>query len=181
MDELSGATRAFLIAWARRALRDHLQGPSTPPENIPAEAQQLGGCFVSLHTRAGDLRGCIGTFETQQPLWQAVHDMAIACGCRDPRFRPVLLEELDSLVFEISALGALEPANARDIVVGRHGLQVENGRRRGVLLPQVAVEHGWNRETFLSHTCLKAGLPSDAWRDGSTRLQVFTAQVFSEP
>lgn len=180
MPELGPDAQTFLIVWARTALRAHLQGQSPEPGPLPPEALVPGGCFVSLHTSEGQLRGCIGSFESNRPLWQVVQDMAVACGTRDPRFRPVSLEDLDDLVFEISALSVLQPAQPADVIVGRHGVQIENGWHRGVLLPQVATEQGWDRDTFLEHTCLKAGLPKDAWRDGSTRLQVFSAQVISE-
>lgn len=180
MPELCASTRAFLIDWARRALRAHLVGSPVTPGALPDDATLCRGCFVSLHTRDGALRGCVGTFATSQPLWETVRDMAIASGCRDPRFQPVAVGELDGLRLEISVLSVLQPATPQAVVVGRHGLQVESGHRRGVLLPQVAVEHGWDRETFLRHTCTKAALPQDAWREPTTKICVFTADVFGE-
>jgi len=138
------------------------------------------GAFVSLHKR-GQLRGCIGTFDTTQPVVQQVEEMAEAAATRDPRFRPVVESELGDLDIEISVLTPPRPIeDPEEILVGTHGLVISQGFRRGVLLPQVATEYGWDRETFLRHTCRKAGLSDDAWKDPQTTIQVFTAEVFGE-
>jgi AmmeMemoRadiSam system protein A len=138
------------------------------------------GAFVTLKI-AGRLRGCIGMVETHRPLVATIEEMAGAAATGDPRFHPLQAEELPGLEIEISVLTALHPVHSPDaIVVGEHGLVVEKGRRRGLLLPQVASEAGWDVETFLSHTCQKAGLPSGAWRDGDTTIYTFSALVFGQ-
>jgi len=106
--------------------------------------------------------------------------MAVAAATEDGRFEPVRPEELPGLTIEISALGPMRPIRAEEVEVGRHGLLISRGRRRGVLLPQVPLEYGWDRQAFLEHTCWKAGLPADAWRDPSAELLGFTATVFAE-
>jgi AmmeMemoRadiSam system protein A len=113
------------------------------------------------------------------PLWKVVQECAVAAATEDPRFPPVSPKELPELHVEISVLTPLFPIRPEDIVVGRHGLMVTQGRMRGLLLPQVPVELGWDREMFLDQTCAKAGLPPSAWRHGAT-LQGFTAEVFGE-
>ncbi len=116
----------------------------------------------------------------ERPLVETVVAMAVAAATEDGRFEPVTLEQLPGLAIEISALGPMRPIRPEDVEVGRHGLLISLGRRRGVLLPQVPLEQGWDRETFLAHTCWKAGLPEDAWRDPSAELLGFTATVFGE-
>jgi AmmeMemoRadiSam system protein A len=135
--------------------------------------------FVTL--RAGnELRGCIGILEPARPLAEAVAQCAAAAATEDPRFPPLSRDELGRVSIEISALAAPVPvSDPGQVVLGRHGLLVSRGRRRGVLLPQVPVEQGWDLATFLRETCLKAGLPPDAWRSGA-RLEAFGAEVFGE-
>jgi AmmeMemoRadiSam system protein A len=137
------------------------------------------GAFVTIHRR-GDLRGCLGRLDVQAPLSVTVAELAAVVSDSDPRFEPVQPSELEELDLEISVLTPeRRVASVDEIEVGRHGLFVEQGRRRGLLLPQVATEHGFDRRTFLEQTCLKAGLPRDAWQRGATVL-VFEAQVFGE-
>ena len=172
----------WLLTWARSAIGAALAGARRPSPRlpIPQEVEALGGCFVSLHTRRGELRGCIGTFDAATALFENVADMATAAALRDPRFPPVTPAELQDCVIEISALTPCRPATPDEVVVGRDGLAVARGASRGVLLPQVATEHGWDRETFPGQPCRKAGLSTDAWRDGSVRIETFSAVVFSE-
>jgi AmmeMemoRadiSam system protein A len=180
--DLSPEARTWLLTFARQTIAHTVAGAEKPDTGaIPEEARLFGGCFVSLHTRAGALRGCIGTFAETQPLWQAVQEMAAAASTRDPRFNAVTGDELTDCLIEISALTPCQSATAESVEVGRHGVCVARGVNRGVLLPQVASDHGWDRETFLDQTCLKARLPADAWRDGSVEIETFTAEVFSEP
>jgi len=147
---------------------------------LPVELLRPAGAFVTLH-KAGRLRGCIGTFEAQEPLAQMAVRMGAAAAVQDPRFSPVTLEELDECEIEISVLSPPRPITSPDeIEIGRHGVQLGRGVHRGVFLPQVAPEQGWDRDTMLDHLCLKAGLPEDAWRRGPVELEVFTAEVFSE-
>ena len=139
------------------------------------------GAFVTLVTRAaGELRGCVGLMVSDEALVETVARMAVAAGTQDGRFDPVTEEELPQLFVEISVLGPMRRVSPEEIEVGRHGLLISEGRRRGVLLPQVAVEHGWHREAFLAHTCWKAGLAEDAWRGPTVEIRAFTATVFGE-
>jgi len=178
---LGGDARRWLLDWARRVMRAHLAGERLPEPGLhPAEVDLRRPCFVSLHTRRGELRGCIGTFDDSEALWAAVRSMAVAAATRDPRFDPMRAGELDDVVVEISALTPRVPIRADDVIVGRHGLWVSRGARHGVLLPQVPEPYGWDRVEFLEHTCVKAGLPRHAWKDPETRLEAFEAEVFSE-
>lgn len=139
------------------------------------------GAFVTLTTPGGDLRGCIGSIAPVAPLYQAVSSSAVSAAMRDPRFDPVAKDEIGSLGLEISVMGPIEPVrDVAEIEVGRDGLIISKGRYAGLLLPQVATEWGWDRETFLSQTCVKAGLPPDAWRSPGTKIERFSAEVFGE-
>lgn len=178
---LDNASRRWLLERARDAIGSYFgQGPLPIPADMPGGTDILRGCFVSIHSVQGDLRGCVGTFEAEQPLWRHVQDMAVAAATRDPRFVPLQAEELEGCVLEISALTPRRAATATAIQVGEHGLWVQRGAHRGVLLPQVAVTYGWDNETFLEQTCIKAGLNADAWRDGTVQISTFTAEVFTE-
>jgi len=138
------------------------------------------GVFVTLHRR-GALRGCIGYIEGFKPLHQAVGEMARAAAFGDPRFDPVSAAELAELDVEISVLTPLRRmADRSEIHVGEHGLFIRKGPRSGLLLPQVATEYGWDREIFLRHTCLKAGLPETAWQDPEAEIYLFGAEIFGE-
>ncbi|MBK8205796.1 MAG: AmmeMemoRadiSam system protein A [Planctomycetes bacterium] len=138
------------------------------------------GAFVSLHTRDGALRGCIGHMQGDGPLGELLLELAVSAGTRDSRFPVVTKQELPDLVYEVSVLTPMVATDPADVVPGVHGLYVRRGNRSGVLLPQVATEWGWDREEFLAHTCNKAGLPADAWRQPGTEVLTFTAQVVSE-
>ncbi len=128
----------------------------------------------------GSLRGCIGYPDSQLPLIDVVERCAVSAAVSDPRFPPVTLSEWESVELEISVLGPMEIVrDVSEIEVGRHGLVVEFGRRRGLLLPQVATEWAWNASEFAAQTCMKAGLPRDAWQKGA-RLFKFEAEVFGE-
>jgi AmmeMemoRadiSam system protein A len=136
---------------------------------------------VTLRRAAdGELRGCVGRMEANAPLLDTVAEMAVAAATHDGRFQPVTGPELASLRIEISVLSPLVPIQAAEVEVGRHGLLLRYGERRGVLLPQVPLEYGWDRERFLAHTCEKAGLPADTWRQPGVELLGFTATVFGE-
>jgi AmmeMemoRadiSam system protein B/AmmeMemoRadiSam system protein A len=178
--DLDSGEKRRLLRLAREALESHYAGRKPPAVSKPsARLNELRGAFVTL-TKDGRLRGCIGYVEPVVPLWQAVREMAVAAATGDPRFSPVTPDELDDLRIEISALSPLERCtDPTGVTVGRHGLVVRLGGRSGLLLPQVPLEQGWDREEFLAHTCRKAGLPPDAWsRDAE--LWTFTAQVFHE-
>jgi uncharacterized protein len=169
--------QARLLALARRALEARVRRGDSPAIDVPLEV--ASGAFVTI-LHAGELRGCLGRLNANQPLAQLVVELARSVADSDPRFDPVRLEELANITFEISVITPereLESIDAIDI--GRHGLIIEQGRNRGLLLPQVATEHGWDRYTFLDHACLKAGLLPGAWRRGA-RVFVFEAEVFGE-
>ncbi|MCI0568504.1 MAG: AmmeMemoRadiSam system protein A [Acidobacteria bacterium] len=150
----------------------------TPPASSSLNRIQIAA-FVTL-TLQGRLRGCIGSLGPREPLGATLVDCAISAACRDSRFSPVTKAELAQACFEVSTLTPLRlVAGPQHIVVGRDGVLVEIGGRRGLLLPQVATRYGWDRETFLDHACVKAGFEAGDWRRGA-RLWTFQAQVFSE-
>lgn len=151
---------------------------ATPPEPPTELLRRELGAFVTL-TLEGNLRGCIGNVLGSGPLYQTVWNMARSAAFEDPRFPPVAQREFDALKVEISILGPVEPCpDPAEVEVGRHGLIMSRGGRSGLLLPQVPVEWGWNREQFLAQTCRKAGLPESAWRDPGTQIFWFEAEVF---
>ena len=175
------AQQRELIAIARDAVRGSVTGRAASPAIEFAGVAEASGAFVTLK-KHGALRGCIGTLECRRTLAEEIARVAVCAAREDPRFEPVRASELDELDIEVSVLGPLEEIDPRDpaaIVIGRHGLVVEQGRLRGLLLPQVAPEWGWDRETFLAHTCTKAGLPPDAWQHGATVYR-FAADVFGD-
>ena len=170
-----------LLRIARATLREHLDTGRIPPGK-PHRATLLApaAVFVTLH-RDDDLRGCIGLLEARTPLYRAVQEMAIAAATRDPRFPPVADHELDDLDIEISVLSHARSVRGPDeLTIGEDGLVVEAFGRRGLLLPQVATEAGWDAATLLARTCVKAGLPADTWKRPEARLTAFQAQVFSD-
>jgi uncharacterized protein len=170
-----------LLDLARKAVEDRLLDREPSPPD-PAD-QRLGadqGAFVTLHHRSS-LRGCIGNFTGQGSLAETIRQMAGAAAFEDPRFPPLSSpKELDRCDFEISSLTPLVETAPEKVEVGRHGIYIINGFNRGVLLPQVATEQGWDRETFLDQTCVKAGLSPGCWRDSETKVMTFEAEVFGE-
>ncbi|HUM02530.1 MAG TPA: AmmeMemoRadiSam system protein A [Thermoanaerobaculia bacterium] len=183
---LSETERSELVARARRAGASALGLPVSglPPAEPVGRLAEPGMCFVTW-TRAGRLRGCIGSVEPIRPLWADVEANAVHALLRDPRFPPATPKDLPLYRVEISVLSPFTVvADPAAIEIGVHGLLVEKGRRRGLLLPQVAVQWSWDVETFLRQVCLKAGLPETAWKeDGSppATVSTFTAEVFGEP
>jgi AmmeMemoRadiSam system protein A len=179
--ELTRQEQQSLLKVARQTISDYCQGRESSPPAADLEGLRLPrGAFVTIH-KHGQLRGCIGNFEARGDVLGTVCEMALAAACQDPRFRPVGAGELKDLDLEISVLSPLKPAQSvEEIEVGRHGIYIISPRGRGVLLPQVATEYGWDRDTFLDHTCLKAGLQPGCWRDPDVRILIFSAQVFGE-
>ncbi|MDI6852226.1 MAG: AmmeMemoRadiSam system protein A [Deltaproteobacteria bacterium] len=177
----NAADKETLFKVARESIRAHLKNQTpAPPEDASPALCEPRGVFVTLH-RKGRLRGCIGYLEAVKPLLAAVQEMAAAAAFHDPRFPPLQEEELADLDLEISVLSPMQRIfKAEEIEVGKHGLFIERGWARGLLLPQVATECKWDRITFLEQTCCKAGLPPDAWKDPDTRIYVFTAEIFSQ-
>ncbi len=179
-DPLTAQEKRFLLELARRTLEARLAGVQlTVPTTPEGRLRDRGGAFVTL-THGGELRGCIGHVEGFVPLWQSVHDNAVAAALQDPRFSPLDLSELPEVSIEISVMGPLVEVRPEQVEVGRHGVVVRRGFARGLLLPQVAVEQGWDREELLDFTCRKAGLAPGCWRSPDARLYAFTAEVFSE-
>ena len=178
--ELKQRAKRTLLRIAREAIRAGLDGAAyRPPAPEDPDLAIAAGAFVTLHA-AGSLRGCIGTLEGTRPLYQTVAEMAHSAAFHDPRFPSLTEQEWGDVSIEISALTPLEEIGDPQLVqVGRHGVVISQGGRRGVLLPQVATQYGWDRGTFLARTCDKAGLPSDAWPRGAS-IQVFEARVFGE-
>lgn len=173
--------RTTLLQIAREVIAAELDRRSPVLPAIEPVLQRPSGAFVTLHTHDRMLRGCIGSIEAVAPLHEAVAQNAIHAAFRDPRFNPLGPAELPHVAIEISVMSPLEAiASVDDIVVGTHGLIVRSGFRAGLLLPQVASERGWDRETFLSQTCAKAGLPADSWRRKEVEIQRFSAEVFGE-
>jgi AmmeMemoRadiSam system protein A len=170
--------RQALLQRARAAIASTIGIDVEAPAPPTAPVIQAGA-FVTLRVR-GDLRGCIGYIERDRFLTDVVEHCAVSAAISDPRFQPVSASEWPHIDLEISVLGPVEPVgDIREVEIGRHGLIVELGRRRGLLLPQVAVEWNWSAEEFAGQTCAKAGLPMDAWRLGA-QLFKFEAEVFSE-
>jgi AmmeMemoRadiSam system protein A len=177
---LSETQRREVLVLARRAIIESVS-LSKPPEPIPSSGvfAEKRGLFVTIHAH-GRLRGCIGVVEAFEPLGESIVRCAASAALRDPRFSPVRAEELGDLKIEVSLLSALEPILPENIEIGRHGLLVAQGAKRGLLLPQVAVEHKLGREPFLEETCRKAGLPARAWQEPETQIFGFCCEVFSE-
>ncbi len=180
---LTPSEKAHLLLRARRAAARALDLPPGGPEPPPPAGRLAapGMCFVTWK-RAGHLRGCIGSVEPVRPLWTDVEANAVHALLEDPRFPPATPDELARLSLEISVLSPFAPVSnpLAAVEIGVHGLLVERDRRRGLLLPQVAVELGWGVREFLGHACAKASLPPEAWRDESTHVSTFEAEVFGE-
>jgi AmmeMemoRadiSam system protein A len=178
---LDDSDKATLLKLARSTLESHFEGTATT--EYPASAGALAdqkGAFVSLH-RGEELRGCIGQLYPDRELGKIIQHCVLSAALQDTRFVPVSREELQDLQIEISVLSPFRRIkNVESIEVGKHGLYVEQGQFRGLLLPQVATQFQWDRQTFLEQTCRKAGLPDTAWQDSRTVIYTFEAEVFSE-
>jgi AmmeMemoRadiSam system protein A len=175
---LDRLTQQRLLALARLALCARVRREPSPalPRDIIVHAF---GVFVTIHYRRA-LRGCLGALDCPDRIVESIARLAGAVAEEDPRFPPLAEHELEHTTIDLSLLTPPEPVVDHDsIEIGRHGLIIERGTRKGLLLPQVAPEHGWDRHTFISHTCLKAGLPRDAWLNGATIFS-FEAEVFGE-
>lgn len=176
--EYSPAEREILLKLVHEAIETHLRGERidlTPPTPHLAEKR---GAFTTLHI-GGRLRGCIGYVLPMNPLYTTIAETAVAAAFEDPRFAPVTAAEAPDLRAEISVMSLLFPISPEQVEIGKHGLLVSFESRRGLLLPQVPLEYGWDAETFLSETCRKAWLAPDAWKHGA-QIEAFTAEVFSE-
>jgi AmmeMemoRadiSam system protein A len=182
MNELNKEQQIDLLKLARKTIADKLD--MNEDIQLPSFKEDIFnekcGSFVTLHIK-GNLRGCIGYIEGIKTIPETVKDMAQASAFKDPRFSSLNREEYKNIDIEISVLSPIEKVNdINDIVVGRDGIIITKGFNRGLLLPQVATEQGWDRDTFLTHTCFKAGLPGDSWKKNDVIIEKFSAQVFSE-
>ncbi len=179
--EFTEEEKEELLEIAKKSVEAAVRGlplPEFKPRSKKLE--EPWGAFVTLK-KNGQLRGCIGYIVGMQPLYKTVQDVAVSAALNDPRFPPVTPDELPYLTYEISVLTPLRRVeNLNELEVGRHGLLIKKGPYQGLLLPQVAVEEGWDMETFLDHTCLKAGLMPGCWRDPSTEIYAFEAFVFGD-
>lgn len=172
--------KTILLKTARERIRSDLFGsPAEYPQ--PTESlSEICGAFVTLHSQ-GHLRGCIGNIVGRQPLISTIKDMAHAAAFDDYRFPKLGPGEFEIIDIEISVLSPLQRIKDVEVIeVGKHGIYLQRGLSGGVLLPQVPIEQGWDRLTFLQHTCMKAGLPSDTWKDPATEIDIFSAVIFSE-
>ena len=180
MSPLPSNERRALLELARKAIAAVVaRGPAPEIPSHLAGLPSVPGVFVTLHHR-GRLRGCIGRIDACEDLARTVARCAISAAVEDPRFAPLDPEELAGVKIEISVLGPFQEIRPDEIRVGQDGLLVTRGRRRGLLLPQVGQQFHWAAEKFLEETCLKAGLEREAWKDPATRIEAFTAEVFSE-
>lgn len=171
--------RDTVLLLARQSVEAAVRGEKFPEVPESKILDGPGGAFVTLKIR-GRLRGCIGHFSGLGTLGETIRAMAREAAVGDPRFMAVQPDELDAITVEVSVLSPMQRISAEDVVPGLHGLYIRRGPRAGTLLPQVAAEENWERKQFLSHTCMKAGLPSDAWLDRETEIYAYTAEVFSE-
>jgi len=177
---LTKAEQKQLLKIARDTITAYVSSGNIPSVETTARGLNLqSGCFVTIKQK-GQLRGCIGNFVSDQPLYKLVQEMAVSAATRDPRFYPMKSPDLADFEIDISVLSPLEKiASVEEIEIGRHGIYIAKGSYRGVLLPQVATEYGWGRDEFLKHTCIKAGLPEDAWK-GECDIYIFSALGFGE-
>lgn len=178
---LNKGERKTLMEIARLSIIEAVTGKSQSFPIVTEERlKENCGAFVTIKEN-GQLRGCIGYIQGVKPLYETVREVAASAAVNDYRFNPIKPEELDKLELEISALTPLKRIkDVSEIEVGKHGIYMKQGFNSGLLLPQVATEYNWNRDTFLQQTCMKAGLPSTAWKDKSTEIYIFGAEVFGE-
>jgi len=176
--EFSPEERRLLLQLAHRSILSTFADQNNVEASFSAHLSEPRGVFTTLYLR-GSLRGCVGYPSPVAPLFRAVAETARAAAFEDSRFWPVTEEEAPALEISLSVLSPLFPIRPAEVEVGRHGLIISVGSRRGLLLPQVPIECDWDRDTFLEQTCRKAGLPPDAWRKGAT-LEAFTAEVFGD-
>lgn len=176
--EFSPEERTLLLQLAHESILSALENREIPLDPPTVHLAEPRGAFTSLYLK-GELRGCVGFVLPLSPVYRTVAETARAAAFEDARFNPVTLDEARDLEIELSVLSSPQPITAETVEVGRHGLLISMAGRRGLLLPQVAVDRNWDRVTFLEQTCRKAGLPPDAWRKGAT-IEAFTAEVFGE-
>jgi AmmeMemoRadiSam system protein A len=178
---LSMEERKSMLKLARDTIYAKLHSQSLPSyKPVSSLLSEPRGAFVTIH-RKGKLRGCIGYVEAIKPLWQTVQEMAISSAFQDPRFPSLSKNEYGDIDIEISVMSPVKKiSNVDEIEVGTHGIIIKKGYQQGLLLPQVATAEDWDRDTFLQHTCYKAGLTGECWKEKGTEVFIFSAEVFSE-
>jgi AmmeMemoRadiSam system protein A len=179
--KLTEKEKEVLLDIVKKTIAGRLNNKNLPKISVDSKTlQEKRGAFVTLKKR-GHLRGCIGYIKAVKPLWETVQEMAVAAAFHDPRFPSLKPEEFKDLSLEISVLSPLQRIEDINVIeVGKHGLYIVRGYNSGLLLPQVAIEYGWDRETFLKETCYKAGLPPQAWMDKETEIYIFSADYFGD-
>jgi len=176
--EFSPDERSVLLRLAHDSILSAVQKRAIPLDPPTARLAEPRGAFTSLYLR-GELRGCVGYVLPKESVYRTVAETARAAAFEDTRFYPVTLAEAQALEIELSILSQPQPISAEAIEIGRHGLLISKDAHRGLLLPQVAADHNWDRVTFLEQTCRKAGLPLDAWKNGA-KIEAFNAEVFGD-
>ncbi len=179
--KINSEIKEYLLNVARTTIKSCVSNKKIPEfkKSFPILKEKCGA-FVTLH-KNGELRGCIGYIEAYKPLLETVVEMAESAALRDNRFPPVTNDEVNNLEIEISVLSPLkEIQNVDKIIIGKHGIVISKDWNKGLLLPQVATEHQWNKFEFIENTCLKAGLEPNAWKDPKTKIEIFSAEIFSE-
>jgi len=179
--KLTAKLKKTLLKIARESITSAVNNKKLPEYEIKDPVLNTKcGSFVTLQIN-GNLRGCIGNITAETPLWQTVRNMAVESALRDPRFYPLTPGELEKADIEISVLSPLRKIKEiEEIKVGEHGIFIKNGFYQGLLLPQVATNYGWDRNTFLEQTCYKAGMSSNCYREKDTEILIFSAAVFGE-
>ena len=189
---MNNQEKKLTLQIARFSLKSYLTENKEPDTDIIREKFLAGypsdsiffkphGCFTTLKRKSGTLRGCMGFIKTENALFTNIVSTAVLAGTADDRFTPVTLSELDDLEMEFSCISPMEKTtNLENIKVGTHGLLIVKGHKQGLLLPQVGIEYNWDRTTFLQQTCIKAGLPPQAFLDNESIVYCFTAEVFKE-
>lgn len=178
-NEFSSEERGILLKLAHEAIVSKLENREISFESSSSHLAEPRGVFTTIYLYGG-LHGCVGFIFPMTSLYRNVAETARSAAFEDTRFSPITREESSALKISLSVLSPLSPIAPEEIEIGRHGLLISMAGHRGLLLPQVPVEHGWDRITFLQHTCRKAGLPADAWKNGA-QIEAFTAEVFGDP
>ena len=178
---MTAESQRLLLQIARGAIACHLENRKPSKyQDLDAELLQKSGAFITLH-KAGQLRGCVGYIVSNKPLYETIVEAAVAVATRDPRFHRLNLSEMPTLPIEISVLTPFQPLKRiEDLEIGVHGLYIKHGVHSGLLLPQVATTHNWNRTQFLQQACKKAKLPEDAWQGSETEVYLFSSQVVGQ-
>jgi AmmeMemoRadiSam system protein A len=179
--QLAEEQKDLLLYIARKTIEAIITGKNIPDFKVDdSQLNELCGAFVTIH-KNGNLRGCIGNIIGHSPLWETVRKMAAEASQNDPRFSPVTEDEFEKIDIEISVISPFEKIDdIEKINIGEHGIFVKHGYYQGLLLPQVATEYGWDRKEFIEHTCMKAGLHRDCYRNSKCEIFIFSATVFGE-